>query len=124
MKAVEKKDIKALLAEAKRFCNGIVAHVDTLGLSQKEINTFTVDVELLRYIVDHDEQFTESFISYNAISIQWRLTDLVTACTVSNKFNAAIANELGIKFPLNDTRGLTNMQLKWSNENTYNPGTK
>ncbi|HLP21047.1 MAG TPA: hypothetical protein VK174_12130 [Chitinophagales bacterium] len=119
MQTVDKKDIKELLAEAKRFCNAIVTYTDILGLSQRDIGTFAVDVELLRYVIDHDDSFTESFISYNAISIQWRLTDLVAACIASKDYNEQIGQDLGIKLPISDTQGLKSMHLKWSTEKTY-----
>jgi hypothetical protein len=117
MKDIDKKDIRELLAEAKKFCNNINRYVKALGLTKREVETFIVDVELLRYIVDNDQSFTENFICYNAISIQSRLTDLIVECTLSENYTLEMGKELGIEIPLSNTRGLkADMNLKWSAE--------
>lgn len=119
MNYLEKKDIRELLAEAKKFCSGIAGNEARLGLDEMAVALFNVDVELLGYILNHDDSFTESFISYKAISIQWRLTDMLTACVNSENLTDEVASEIGLILPLNNTRGLSSMNLKWSSEQTY-----
>ena len=120
MKNIDKTGIRELLLEAKKFCKVIDKYIEPLGLNQREIGTFIVDVELLRYIFNNEQSFTESFLSYNAISIQSRLTDLIVQCTLSENYTEQIGKELGIEIPLNNTCGLeTDLYLKWSSELSY-----
>ena len=119
MREIDKKDLRALLSEAIKFCGAIHKYVGLLNLNSDEVTTFSSDVKLLRFIMEQDKSFTESFISYNTISIQWHLTDLIVACTNSENYNDKIGEELGIEIPLNNTIGLkTDMKLKWSPELT------
>lgn len=120
MKSIDKAGIRELLLETKKFCKAIVKYVELLDLSKQEVETFIVDAELLRYIFDNDQSFTDSFLCYNVISIQSRLTDLIVQCTLSPNYTEQIGKELGIEIPLNNTRGLEpDLHLKWSSELSY-----
>lgn len=114
MKPLNKSSIRDLLTEAIKFSNGIDKYVRFLGIDAREVALFKNDVELLRFIIERDNSFTESFISYNTVSIQWRLTELIVHCTASENYNNEIGDDLGIKIPLSDTLGLnSSMPLNW-----------
>src|ERR1043165_158851 len=106
METINKANIRELLTEAARFSGGIDKYVRLLGLDAREISLFKNDVELLRFILERDHSFTESFISYNTVSIRWRLTELIVRCAANENFNDELAKDLGIKIPLSDTTGL------------------
>ncbi|MCW5908064.1 MAG: hypothetical protein KIS94_09415 [Chitinophagales bacterium] len=106
MATLDKNNILTILSEAIKFSNGIDRYTQFLGLNPNEVATFKNDVELLKVIIDHSDSFSEGFIYYNTISIQWRLTQLITQCTASNNYTEEIGEVLGIRFPLDNTEGL------------------
>lgn len=117
METFTKNNIREVLSEGIKFSRGIDKHVRTLGLNPHEVASFKNDVELLRVIIEHSNSFTEGFVSYNAVSIQWRLTALIVECTTSDNYTNEIGEELGIKIPLNKTVGLNPIiNLNWGVE--------
>jgi len=117
METFTKNNICEVLSEAIKFSKGIDKHVRHLGLNPNEVASFKNDVELLRVIIEHSKSFTEGFVSYNAVAIQWRLTALIVECTTSENFTNEIGEELGIKIPLENIVGLNPiMNLNWGME--------
>jgi len=114
MKAISENNIQELVSEAIRFSSGIDKYARLLGLNVRDVAILKNDLELLQFIMGHENSYTESFISYNMVSVQWRLTELIAACANSQNFSDEIGDDLGIKIPLHNTSGLnSNMQLKW-----------
>lgn len=107
MGTLDKNNILNILSEAVRFSKGIDSYTNILGLNQAEISAFKNDVELLKVIISNSDSFSEGFIYYNTVSIQWRLTELIAQCTASENYTEEIGQTLGIKFPLNNTQGLS-----------------
>lgn len=117
-----------LLAEAERFCKVIEPYIDLLGLSRRKVNAFKNDVHVLKHLTESNEGFTQDFISYNIVSVQSGLNNLIIECTLSSEFNSDISEQLGIQNPWeNATRRQTNFKVKWSRPITDVrdlPGTK
>lgn len=107
MGTLDKNNILNIVSEAVRFSKGIDPYINMLGLNPAEISAFKNDVELLKVIISNSDSFSEGFIYYNTISIQWRLTELIAKCTASENYTEEIGQALGIKFPLNNTQGLS-----------------
>ncbi len=116
MADVNQKDTIELLAQAKKFCSGIGAYIESLGLSKRKVVAFKNDVQVLAHLVEDNNAFTQDFISYNFICVRGGLTALIAECTLSPGYTHEIGDKLGIQFPLNNTAGLkTEFKVKWSN---------
>ena len=65
MADINQKDTIELLAQAKKFCSGIGAYIESLGLSKRKVVAFKNDVQVLAHLVEDNNAFTQDFISYN-----------------------------------------------------------
>lgn len=115
MQNIYETDICELLSEAIIFSNEIDKYAVLLGLNKAKVNSFKNDVQLFLHLVENNSEYTQDFISYQAIVTQGSLTALVVDCTLNKNFNQQIGDALGIQIPLYNTAGLkTDFKVKWS----------